>query len=452
MPLFKNQVIPLKILSMSSDGNGIGKYDGQAVFVPFSAPRDELFVKIVKVQNSYAFGIIDSFFKESDARIKPDCDIFGKCGGCAFRHLTYEQELIEKQNMVEDSITRLGGISASVSKILPSPNVERYRNKVQLPLYQDETGVHTGFYAGRSHRVIPCTDCFLQPAIFTEIASFLCDFFTKNNIPVYNEANHTGLLRHIYLRHAVTIGKVMVCLVLNGKKIPNCAQLIEELTAKFNCISGLIINVNKQRTNVVLGEKCLTMFGEDVLHDTLSDVPVALNPLSFYQINTQGAEQLYAVAFTFANLKPTDVLLDLYCGAGTIGLSMAKACKQVIGVEVVPEAIESAKQNAAKMGANNTRFICADASVAAKSLLKEGLKPNVVVVDPPRKGCDEATLNAIGEMQVNSIVMVSCNPATAARDCKHLVNLGYAVQAVQPVDMFPRTKHVECCVLLCRIQ
>ncbi|MEG1366354.1 MAG: 23S rRNA (uracil(1939)-C(5))-methyltransferase RlmD [Oscillospiraceae bacterium] len=452
MPFYKNQIITLKILSLSSDGSGVGKYDGQAVFVPFTAPGDELLVKIVKPCQTYAFGIIEKILNKSKARVEPDCAFFGKCGGCALRHISYESELIEKRGFVYDSMLRLGGIEAPVSNTIPSPDLNRYRNKVQLPVFTDDDGkVKTGFFAGRSHRVIPCDDCLLQPLIFTQILSAVCALLTQYHISCYNELRGTGLMRHIYLRHAVSTNKVMVCFVINGKALPHSDKIVKALVADFPEISTIVINVNTKITNVITGSECITLYGSGVLEDTLCDVPVSLSPLSFYQVNTLGAQQLYAVAALFANVQKNETLLDLYCGAGTIGLSMAKDCKQLIGVEIVPDAIRSAIKNAEIMGMSHAKLICADASNAAAELFQDGIRPDVVIMDPPRKGSDVATMDAVVSMAPSRIVMVSCNAATAARDCKYLSQQGYTPTAIQPVDMFPRTKHVECVVLMSRI-
>lgn len=448
MPLYKNQTIPLKITALSSDGNGIGKYDGMAVFVPFAAPEDELIVRIVKPSPSYAFGIIENIITPSIHRTLPNCSIFGKCGGCSFRHISYEEELRQKRSFVTDSFNRIGKISAPVSSTLPSPDIDRYRNKVQIPVSTNNGTAVTGFYAGRSHRSIPCKDCYIQPQIFTEISQYICELLNIYKISIYNEASHSGIVRHIFLRHSVIFNKVMVCLVINKKRLPFQDEITKQLTDKFTQISTIVLNINREKTNVVLGEKCCTIFGSGELEDIMSGVPVKLNPLSFYQVNTKGAEQLYAVAAAFAGLTKEDILLDLYCGAGTIGLSMAHYCKQLIGVEIVPQAIENAKDNAEKMGILNSEFICADASQAAEKLFADGVQPNVIILDPPRKGCEENGLLAVCKMQPKTIVMVSCNPATAARDCFFLQQSGYTVSAIQPVDMFPRTKHVECVILL----
>ena len=451
MPLVKNQIIPLTIDALSSDGNGVGRFEGQAVFVPFAAVGDVLSVKVVKIRKSYAFGIVESVLTPGTGRIPADCPIFGRCGGCCFRHLSYEAALAAKQGFVADALRRIGGLDVPVRDILPSPQTERYRNKVQYPLFLAGDGsVQAGFYASRSHRPLPCGDCLLQPGLLNRIAATLCALLTQYHISVYDEQAHRGLARHIYLRHAVTNGSVLVCLVCNGRSLPHAQDICAALVKAHPEVESVVLNINTHKTNVITGKECITLYGPGVLHDTMRGVPVALGPLSFYQVNTEGANRLYGVAADFAAPGPEDTLLDLYCGAGTIGLSMAEHCGRLIGVEIVPEAVESARRNAAAMGVEHVEFFCADAGTAAQKLAADGLLPNIVVLDPPRKGCDEPTLKAVLAMAPQRIVMVSCNPATAARDLKYLSQHGYAVQAVQPVDMFPRTKHVECAALLCR--
>ena len=451
MSVKKNQIIPLQITSLSSDGNGVGRYNGMAIFVPFTAVGDEADVRVVKVCKHHAFGIIETLHQPGADREKPVCPIFSKCGGCQFQHLTYHAELDAKEQFVRDAMLRIGDIDHPVSPILPSPLSARYRNKVQYPLTRDESGaVIAGFYAGRSHRVIPCTDCILQPRLLNEIARTLCALLTQYHISVYREETHTGLVRHLYLRHAITTNQVLVCLVCNGSQLPHSEEICRDLTARHPEVCSIVLNVNRQQTNVITGLQCISLFGNGLLADEMAGVPVELGPLSFYQVNTRGANQLYSVVQTFAELTGKELLLDLYCGAGTIGLSMAAQCQKLIGVEIIPQAVESARQNAERMGVRHAEFFCADAGQAAQRLAAQSLHPDVIVLDPPRKGCDSATLQAVLQMNPPKIVMVSCNVSTAARDVRFLCENGYQVQAIQPVDMFPRTKHVETVVLLSR--
>ena len=453
MPLQKNQILTLRIERLSSDGSGVAhSADGEAVFVPGTAPGDEARVRIVKDCGRYAFGILDELLTPSPDRIPVDCPVAGPCGGCSLRHLDYAAELRAKQESVLDAFRRIGGLEVPVLDILPSPDVDRYRNKVQFPVGVDKNGAPCiGFFAGRTHRIVPCPDCKLQPSVLNEIGNALCAFFAQQGIRPYDEQSGKGLVRHIFLRRGAHSGQIMVCLVCTRAKLPHAEQLCTALRGQFPAISTILLNVNAKNTNVILGSENHILYGPGYIEDTLCGVPVRLGPLSFYQVNTLAAERLYGVAAQYAQLTPDDTLLDLYCGMGTIGLSMAEQCRELIGVEIVPEAIESAKANAARMGeavAAKSRFFCADAGQAATQLAAEGLHPDIVMLDPPRKGCDEATLSAVARMAPRRVVYVSCNPATAARDAAWLEQNGYHAEKVQPVDLFPRTKHCETVVLL----
>ena len=453
MPLQKNQLLTLRIERLSNDGSGVAhSSEGEAVFVPGTAPGDEAQVRIVKDCGRYAFGILDKLLTPSPDRIPVDCAVAGPCGGCSLRHLDYAAELRAKQESVADAFRRIGGLDVPVLDALPSLEVDRYRNKVQFPVGRDKDGAPCiGFYAGRTHRIVPCPDCKLQPGVLNDIGNTLCAFFAAHGIQPYDEERGKGLVRHIFLRRGAHSGQIMVCLVCTRPKLPHSDELVTLLREKFRDIATILINVNAKKTNVILGEESVTLYGPGCIEDTLCGVPVRLGPLSFYQVNTLAAERLYGVAAEYAQLEPDDVLLDLYCGMGTIGLSMADHCRELIGVEIIPEAIDSAKANAARMGdavAAKSRFFCADAGEAAARLAAEGLRPDVIMLDPPRKGCDETTLSAVVQMSPRRVVYVSCNPSTAARDAAWLGQHGYRAEKVQPVDLFPRTKHVETVVLL----
>ena len=453
MPLQKNQILTLRIERLSSDGNGVAHSpDGETVFVPGAAPGDEADVRIVKDCKRYAFGILDHLRTPSPDRIPVDCAVAGPCGGCSLRHLDYTAELRAKQENVTDAFRRIGGLDVPVLDICPSPEADRYRNKVQFPVGLDKNGNPCiGFYAGRTHRIVPCPDCKLQPGVLNDIGNALCRFFAENGIQPYNEETGRGLVRHIFLRRGAHSGQIMVCLVCTRPNLPHADALCTRLREQFADIATILLNVNSKNTNVILGTETHTLYGPGYIEDTLCGVPVQLGPLSFYQVNTLAAERLYGIAAQYAQLTPDDLLLDLYCGMGTIGLSMVDHCRELVGVEIVPEAIESAKANAARMGdavAAKSRFFCADAGQAATRLAAEGLHPDVVMLDPPRKGCDEATLSAVVRMAPRRVVYVSCNPATAARDAAWLEQNGYHTEQVQPVDLFPRTKHCETVVLL----
>jgi len=456
MPLQKNQILTLRVERLSSDGSGVAHSpDGETVFVPGAAPGDEADVRIVKDCKRYAFGILDHLRTPSPDRIPVDCAVAGPCGGCSLRHLDYTAELRAKQENVTDAFRRIGGLDVPVLDICPSPEVDRYRNKVQFPVGLDKNGNPCiGFYAGRTHRIVPCPDCKLQPGVLNDIGNALCRFFAENGIQPYNEETGQGLVRHIFLRRGAHSGQIMVCLVCTRPNLPHADALCTRLREQFADIATILLNVNSKNTNVILGTETHTLYGPGYIEDTLCGVPVQLGPLSFYQVNTLAAERLYGIAAQYAQLTPDDLLLDLYCGMGTIGLSMVDHCRELVGVEIVPEAIESAKANAARMGdavAAKSCFFCADAGQAATRLAAEGLHPDVVMLDPPRKGCDEATLSAVVRMAPRRVVYVSCNPATAARDAAWLEQNGYHAEKVQPVDLFPRTKHCEAVLLLTKL-
>ena len=454
MPLVKNQTIPLAIESLASDGNGVGHFDGQAVFVPGAAPGDALTVQITKALKTYAYGRIVRVDTPGPGRCAPDCPIAEPCGGCHFRHLTYAAECAAKAGFVRDAFRRLGGLDLPVADTLPAPCPGGYRNKVQLPVGRDQDGhLVAGFYAGRSHRIVPLPQagCRLQPGWMNALARRACALLEAAGVEPYDEETHTGRLRHIYMRQGWHSGQRLLCFVVNGNGLPGEAALCEALQKEFD-LTTILINRNTARTNVILGPKTRTVCGPGCIADTLAGVPITMGVHEFYQVNTPAAEALYTKAREFAGLRPGDFLLDLYCGMGTIGLSMLPDCRKLLGVEVVPQAVESAKATATRLGLGGDAadFLCMDAGQAAAHLAAEGAKPDVIVVDPPRKGCDAATLDAIVAMAPRTVVMVSCNAATAARDAQ-ILSPHYRPTAVQPVDLFPRTKHCECIVKFERI-
>ena len=445
----KNDIITLEITDISSDGNGVGKHENMAVFVPMTAVGDICKVKILKVLSSYCFGKIEEIVSPSPSRIENLCPNFVKCGGCDFLHISYEAEKAAKKNFVKNCFERIGKINVAVNDTMSCDKVHRYRNKAQFPVRKDENGkAVTGFFAQRSHRIIPCNDCLLQPELLNEIAEYIVNRINQLGIKAYDEEKFTGLIRHIYFRYGEVTNQLMVCLVSTKKKVWNIDVLVKDLVEKYPVIKTVVLNINDKNTNVILGEENVMLYGDGNIQDVLCGVKITLSPHSFYQVNREGAENLYTIAKNALQLEKDDILLDLYCGAGTIGLSMANEVKTLVGVEIIPEAIENAKENAKTNNINNARFICSDAGQAAQLLVKEGFRPTAIVLDPARKGCDENTLNAVLEMSPKRIAMISCNPSTAARDCKYLVENGYDVQFIQPYDMFPRTKHCECVVLL----
>lgn len=449
----KNEIIRLSVTALTNEGFGFGKHDGMAVFVPFTAVGDEIEAKVVKVNKSYAYARVENILSPSPDRVENLCPAFGKCGGCAFRHISYEAELCAKENFVKEAFEKIGGLKPDFLPIQPSDDVERYRNKLEMPVgVYENGGLYCGFFAPRSHRIIPVEDCLLQPKIFSEIARFITEKARELKISAYNEERHQGVIRHIYLRKAVNVKNGGICCVIVArKKVPEFARLAREINEKFPEITGVVLNINPEKTNVILGEKEILLFGKAEISDEMCGVPVEISPKSFYQVNTRAAEKIYRKAAEFAEPKGK-VILDLYCGAGTIGLSMAENAAKIIGAEIIPEAVENAKENAKKLGISNAEFICADAGKAVKILSEQKISPDVILLDPPRKGCSEETLSACAEIKPERIVMISCNPATAARDCKRLSELGYKLNAVQAFDLFPRTKHVECIMCIQRMK
>lgn len=445
--LKKNEEFNLKITGYTSEGGGVGKFDGQAVFVENTAIGDEILCHIIKAKNTYAIGKAMKIIKPSKSRIEPECEAFKSCGGCSFAHIKYEEELKAKEQKVIDAFKRIGGISPKFAPIIPSPETTRYRNKAQYPVRRENGILNIGFYAKKSHRVIDGGDCLLQPVEFTDIIEIFRKWINDNNITVYSENTNLGLLRHIYLRKAFATGEIMVCVVINGKTLPYTEELLDRLKT-IGGFKTLVLNMNRQNTNVVLGDECISLYGDGYITDILCGVKVKISPLSFYQVNRNGAERLYNKAAEYAGLTGEEDILDLYCGTGTIGLSMAQKVKSLIGVEIIPEAIEDAKTNAELNNIKNARFICGDASLAAEKLKDDGITPQVIILDPPRKGCAEELLKTVAQINPQKIVYVSCDPATLARDCARLHDLGYAVNEVTPVDMFPRTSHVESVALL----
>lgn len=443
--MLKNDEFIMEIVDVTNEGSGVGKVDGMAVFVPLTAVGDIVRVKALKVKKTYAYGKLMEIITPSNKRIENDCPYFNRCGGCVFRHIGYDAELELKANKVYEVIKRIGGVDLAPNPILFDES-DRYRNKAQYPL-SENGGV--GFYAFHSHRIIECEDCLLQPQIFSKITAEVSNFVKKYSISIYNEEKHKGLLRHLYIRRGANSGEIMVCFVINGDNLPKSEVIINRL--KEICgeeLKSVTLNINKNDTNVILGDKCITLFGSDYITDTLAGVKVRLSPLSFYQVNTVMADKLYKKAAEYAKPEGKNII-DLYCGAGTIGLSMAKEAKSVIGVEIIEAAVKDAEFNAKVNGINNARFICGDAKTAAEALRKEKIKPDTVIVDPPRKGCDSELIKIIAnDFCPESVVYISCDPATLARDIKIFGEEGYDLVEYTPADLFPRTSHVETVAIL----
>ncbi len=450
--LKKNDIITLTVTDLTNEGMGVAKHEGYVLFVPKTAVGDVISARVVKTLTSHGFAKCEAILSPSPDRTSVDCSVFSKCGGCLFRHITYEAELAIKKSWVDAHFKRIGKLDIECDTILPSPSETGYRNKAQIPCGKDSGGRPVfGFFAPHSHRIIPCDACLLQPPFYTDITKTVEAWMKDNQIEPYDEETHRGILRHLFLRDGRVSGEIMVCLVANTDKLPHADKLVRALLATNSNIASIILNVNRKPGNEILGQTCHTLYGKDGITDTLCGLSFDIAPLSFYQVNHDGAEVLYRTAADFAALSEDDILLDLYCGVGTIGLSMAKKAKKLIGVEVIPAAVENAAKNAKKNGIENAEFICADAGKAAETLAADGVRPDVVVIDPPRKGCGEDVISAMQKMSPRRIVMVSCNSATAARDCARLAEIGYLPEKMRAVDMFPRTGHVETVCLLSKL-
>ena len=449
----KNDLYNIEITGMTAEGNGVGRADGIAVFVPHTAVGDVISCKIVKLAKSYAYGIIDRIITPSPDRIESGCEVSAKCGGCTFRHISYPAELEIKDRLVRDAFERIGGFTDIKFEEICGGEPDHYRNKAQYPVAETDGKAVCGFYSKRSHRVIPFIACKLQPEIFGDIAGFCLEFINERKIPAYDEETGRGILRHIYIRRGFHSGEIMLCLVVkNESRKKEFSELAETARKKFPDISSVIMNVNPKNTNVILGEKNITLAGSGEISDILCGKKINLSPMSFYQVNTAQAERLYKCAMDHAALTGNETVLDLYCGAGTIGLAFSDKAGKIIGCEIVPEAVENAKRNAEINGVRNAEFYCGDSGELAKKLADDGTVSDIAVIDPPRKGCDILTLDSLVRMSPKRIVMISCNPATAARDAKYLSEHGYRIERARAFDLFPRTGHVETVVLMSKVQ
>lgn len=448
MALQEGQIYRAVIEGCASDGSGVARIDGMAVFVKGAIRGETADVYIEHIGHNAAWGRVQALILPSPARVEPDCPYYGACGGCQFRHMSYPEELEAKRQRVEDALTRIGGAAVPVEVIHGAADAARYRNKVQFPV----AGGSIGYYRGRTHQVIDIPDCLLQPEADTACRAAVKNWMERFHIPAYDEKTGKGLVRHLYLR-TNQAGLALCCLVVNGKKLPHSEELVAALRGAAPGLVGVVLSVNTKKTNVILGSEYRTLWGRDWLEETLCGHAFRLSVPSFFQINRAQTEILYGRALEFAGLTGAETVVDLYCGIGTISLTLAERAGQVIGVEVVPQAIEDAKENARRNGlADKTRFECGDASALAAQLEQEGVRPDVVVVDPPRKGLAPDVVDTIARMSPDRVVYVSCDPATLARDVKRFAGLGYHPVRAEAVDLFPRTAHVETVALLSRKQ
>ncbi len=445
----KNETVTVQIEDYTDEGFGVARVDGYVLFIPGTVAGERVRALVVKAGKSFGYGKVLELLDPAPCRVEPACPLARRCGGCAFWHLSYEEELRLKSNRVYNHLKRIGGLEPALSPILGAGEQQHYRNKAQYPIRQVKGRPQGGFYAPGSHGVVGGAACMIQPPLFDRLLNWTLDFMEQKGICAYEEENYTGLVRHLYLRQGRGTGQVMVCLVINGTDFAQKQAFARQIAAAFPQVHTVCINYNNRNTNVVLGPRTETVLGPGFIEDLLLGKRYRIAPKAFYQVNRDQTEVLYSKVAELLDLSGTERLLDLYCGIGTIGLSMAEKVRELVGVEIVPEAIENAKENARLNGVSNGEFFCADAKEAAARFAAEGKTFDCIVVDPPRKGCDGQTLEAILKMAPQKLVYVSCNSATLARDLKVLTQ-AYQIQNVTPVDLFPRTHHVETVVLLSR--
>lgn len=450
MEFRKNDLVTLEIEDCGIDGEGIGKADGFTVFVKDAVIGDTVTAKIIKAKKNYGYGRLMEVLKPSPYRVEPKCEFARQCGGCQLQALSYDQQLVFKTNKVKGHLERIGGFTdIPMEPIIGMDELFHYRNKAQFPVGRNKEGkIVTGFYAGRTHNIIENRDCALGVAENKEVLDRVIAHMEKYGIEPYNEATGKGLVRHVLIRYGYFTKEVMVCLILNGNKLPKEEQLVKSL-CEIPGMTSITINVNKKHSNVILGEEIRLLWGQEYITDRIGDISYRISPLSFYQVNPMQTQKLYAKALEYADLHGQETVWDLYCGIGTISLFLAQKAKFVRGVEIVPAAIENAKENAKLNGLENTEFFVGKAEeVLPREYKKNGVYADVIVVDPPRKGCDETLLETMIEMNPERIVYVSCDSATLARDLKYLCERGYELRKVCPVDQFGMTVHVETVVLL----
>lgn len=449
VPVKKNKEYLVEIIDQGFEGEGIAKIEGFTIFIEGAIKGEKCRILIVKVTSSHAFGKLVEILEKSKYRVEPDCATYKRCGGCNLRHIDYEETLNIKQNTVQNLVNKTLNNKIKVEMTVGMGNPYNYRNKAQYPVGFDKSGEPVmGVYAKRTHEIIPMRNCMIQNPVSEKIANVVLGFFIKNNIPIYNEKNGEGLLRHIVIKVGIKTHEIMCILVLNKKELKKEKELIKVLIREFPEIKTIVKNYNMKNTNVILGNENEVIYGDGYIYDELGDYAFKISPLSFYQINPIQTEALYNIAIEMADLKKTDTLFDLYCGIGTIGIFASPYVNRVYGIEIVKQAIEDAKENANINNIRNIEFFAGDVEKVFENVLKEhNVKPDVIFVDPPRKGLDKHTIENILNIKPEKIVYISCNPASLVRDLK-LLEESYEIKKIQPVDMFPFTSHVECVVAM----
>ena len=445
--LIKNQIYETIITDYTSEGQGVAHVEGCAVFIPNAISGEKVKIRIEKAQKTWAAGKIVEILEKSPHRVNRECPVAKLCGGCDFWHMDYEEESRLKAERVRNNLNRMGGEALEEMPILSAPTCYSYRNKAQYPVAAKKGKAYAGFFRAGTHEVVENKRCLILPEETDAVKDAVVDYVNQFRVSVYDEVAHKGLLRHIYVRRGVVSGQVLVCLVCNGNKLPKVEELLKRLH-KILGFTTLVLSVNTKKGNAVLGDEFITLYGPGYIEDTLCGLTFRLSPRSFYQVNHHQAQRLYEAAISQAEITKDDLVLDLYCGVGTITLAMAKSAGKVIGVEVIPQAVEDAKDNAKRNNIENAEFFCGDAGAAALELEKQGVIPDVVVVDPPRKGLNADTIEALHRMQPRRIVYVSCDPATLARDVALLKQRGYVLKNAMAADLFPRCAHVESVVTL----
>lgn len=445
----KNDEYTVEIIDNGFEGEGIAKIDNYTIFIPEAIQGEKIKILIVKVNSSHAFGKIIEIIKQSNFRRNTDCSTYKKCGGCNLRHIKYEETLILKQNIVQNLVNKTLKKSIKVQPTIGMEHPYNYRNKAQYPIGLNKEGkAIVGVYAKRTHNIIPINECFIQDPISEKISKFIVEFLNKNNISAYDENTKRGVFRHIVTKVGINTNEIMCVLVVNKREFKQEQKLVKELINKFSNIKTIVKNINMKDTNVILGQENIVLYGDGYIQDTLGEYTFKISPLSFYQINPIQTEKLYTLARDIANLDKEDIVLDLYCGIGTIGIFISKYVNKVYGVEIIQQAIDDAKENAKINKIDNIEFYCgAVENVLDKLVNKDSIQPNVIYVDPPRKGLDNNTIQNILRVKPNKVVYISCNPATLVRDLEKLEE-EYSISKIQPVDMFPFTSHVECVSLL----
>ena len=452
-PVKKNEEITLTFEDLTHEGNGVGKIDGYPLFVPYALPGEKAVVKVVKVNKNYGFGKLIEVKEPSSDRVEPPCDVFYKCGGCQIQHMSYEMQLKMKQKQVKNLMHKIAHLSdVPVHPTIGMEDPWRYRNKGALPVGEKDGELITGFYRMRSHDIISDMEtCVVQDEVNDRMVEAVRRIANRFGITSYDEKKDKGTLRHIMVRTGRKTNEVMIILVTRTEKLPHQKEIVKELTETYPNIKSIIHNINNRRTNVIMGNKTKVIWGEPYIYDTIGDIRFAISAKSFYQINPYQTEKLYEKALEYAEITKDDIVIDAYCGIGTISLFMAQQAKKVYGVEVVPEAVEDGKKNATLNNMTNAEFFVGEAEKVMPWWKNQGLQPDVIVVDPPRKGCDEELLQAMIDMEPKRIVYVSCNPSTLARDLRILEDGGFQTKEIQPVDMFPQTMHVELVALMSRV-